>query len=369
MRFLTVSHFYESHGGGIERVAGELNRAIAENGHAVSWAASDADDVPDDALMALAPLRCFNPTEKLTGLPMPIPAPSSLAKLDKAVATADVLIIHDALYVTSLAAIAIARRRRKPAILIQHIAGIPFSSKMMRDIMAVANRYVTEPVLRAADQTMFISDTVRRDFAHVSMKRHAQLVFNGVDGAVFRPGQSTRDRLSLPQKGRVVAFVGRFVEKKGLRILEEVARNRPDTTFALAGAGPIDPSAWGLTNIKVMGRLGREGVADLFRSSDMLLLPSIGEGYPLVIQEAMACGLPVLCGKESACADPGAARWLSGVSIKLEDPVGTAKRILVSMDSIPSDLVVRSEMARYAVSNYRWQRMADEIISVARQIV
>lgn len=365
MRLLTVTHFFESHGGGIERVAGELCRALARAGHQMTWAASHADEVRGDLQIEPLPLTCINPTERLNGLPMPIPTPRALAALSRAVSAADVVIVHDALYLTSLAAAWSARRQGKPLILIQHIAAIPFASAVMRRVMSLANTLVTIPMLRAADQVIFISDTVRSDFAHVPMRRAPKLLFNGVDTDLFSPGHQTRAAFGLPENGVVAAFVGRFVEKKGVSILREVARMRPDINFALAGAGPIDPAEWGLPNVHILGRLGRGAVADLFRSADFLLLPSIGEGYPLVIQEAMACGLPVVCGEQSARADPKAATWLRGVEVDLANPALTAGCVINAIDEIRFDHVGRREMAAYAASAYDWTGMAAEIVQIA----
>lgn len=369
MRLLMVTHFFEGHGGGIERVAGELSRALAAAGHEPVWAASDTDIVSDDQRIEICPLACLNPTERLTGLPMPVPLPRSLNKLRQAVACADAVVVHDALYLTSLAAARAARQLGKPLILIQHIAAIRFSAAPMEFVMKAANRLITEPMLSKADQVVFISDTVRRDFAHVPTRRAPRLIFNGVDVELFRPGEKTRAFSELPENKRIAAFVGRFVEKKGLSILREVAQSRPDISFALAGTGPIDPSSWALPNIYVLGRLSRERVAELFRSADMLLLPSVGEGYPLVIQEAMSCGLPVICGEASARADPAAAHWLTGVPINLREPASTAKQISNAIDRVNTEGAHRSQMASYAASAYSWPRMAAEIATIAEKIM
>ena len=60
LRFLTVTHFFESHGGGIERVAAHLCRNLAAQGHECEWAASAADSAPAavrGVAPALNPLR------------------------------------------------------------------------------------------------------------------------------------------------------------------------------------------------------------------------------------------------------------------------------------------------------------------------
>ena len=361
MRILTISHFYDSHGGGLERVAGHLVRQFATLGHDSVWAAS-AETPPDADITRAVPLVCINPTEALTGLPMPIPGARGLAALWREVGLADAVVIHDALYITSLAAMLMASLRKKRVVLIQHIAAIPFASPVLRGVMRLANLLVTRPMLGVADEVVFISGTVRADLLGSPPRRSCHLVFNGVDGAIFHPEGAVAD---LPGSGRRVLFVGRFVEKKGLDVLRALAAERRDCTFLLAGAGPIDPTSWGLSNVRVLGTQSAEALAALYRAADLLLLPSVGEGYPLVIQEAMACGLPVVCGRPSDRADPGAAAWLRGVPIDLADPVGSAKACAAAMDALARDEAERAAMADYAARLYNWRAMAEAVLACA----
>lgn len=363
MNFLTVTHFFESHGGGIERVAGQLCRELALIGHQSSWLASAADPPPDDLAIVALPIACINPTERLTGLPMPIPRLTGLCRLAKAVRAADAVIIHDALYATSVAARLLARRHGKPVILVQHIAAIPFKSAILRAMMRLANVLITRPMLGSATHVVFISDTVREAFAGVRTAAPPLLLFNGVDTAVFSPGPSDRARFSLPETGLVAVFVGRFVEKKGLAAIEALARARPDLTVAMAGDGPIDPLRWKLPNVYCLGVLPQSDLARLYRTADVLVLPSVGEGYPLVIQEAMACGLPVVCGEESARADPMAGAFLRGVEIDPADSAATACRLASALEHLP-DAAQRAEMAAYAARTYSWSAMAARIAAL-----
>jgi glycosyltransferase involved in cell wall biosynthesis len=362
MRILTVSHFYEAHGGGIERVAGHLCRQFAQLGLQAAWAASAADPAPGAPVEA-APLVCWNPLEKLTGLPMPLPGAAAIRALARAVRDSDAVVIHDALYVTSILAMMLAKRCRKPAVLIQHIAAIPFSSRLLRLLMAAANALVTQPMLRSADARVFISDAVRRELIGSPSRLPHALLFNGVDTEVFHLVDGP---LSRPAGDRSILFVGRYVEKKGLSVLRALARSRPDWRFLTVGSGPIKPAEWGLANVTDLGAKDRRALADLYRRADVLLLPSVGEGYPLVIQEAMACGLPVVCGEASARADPDAGRWLRGVAIDLADVEGSAHRCAAAIDALSPDPEARVAMARYAAARYDWTAMARGVVALVR---
>jgi len=362
MRLLTVTHFYEGHGGGIERVAGHLNRHLAAFGHEISWAAGGGDAPPAPETAAPVPLRCINLVERLTGLPMPIPSPAALGRLRRAVGECDAVIIHDALYATSVAAMRAARRAGKPVLLVQHIAAIPFKSALLRGAMKLANRLVTEPMLRAADQIVFISATTAAHFAKVPLKRPALIAYNGVDTGIFRPARpgekdAARRSFGFGDERPLALYVGRFVEKKGMAVIRALAGRRPEIQFVLAGSGPIDPESWGLANVGVVRGLSGETLASLYRAADLFVLPSVGEGYPLVVQEALASGLPVLCGAESAAADPAAMLLLHGLPVDLSAPAATAEAFARGLDealAAPAD----PRRAALARERYSWESAA-----------
>jgi glycosyltransferase involved in cell wall biosynthesis len=236
--------------------------------------------------------------------------------------------------------------------------------------MALANRLVTRPMMRAADELVFISDTVREDLLGRTAWRDYRLIFNGVDTAVFHPASVGEDapgvHFAWPPGKKRILFVGRYVEKKGLTVIRALAEFRPDLSFLLAGSGVLQPSEWGLANVHDLGPRPQGELAELYRSANLLLLPSVGEGYPLVIQEAMACGLPVVCGRPSDRADPNAARWLRGVEIDLGDPQGSASRCNSAIEAAGLSETEREEMADYAAATYLWGAMAGTMIACAR---
>ncbi|TIP59649.1 MAG: glycosyltransferase family 4 protein [Mesorhizobium sp.] len=371
MRILTISHFYEAHGGGIERVAGQLCRQFARLGAEAVWAASNGDPAPYTEVEAHS-LACANPIEKITGLPIPLPGARAIRTLVREVRRCDAVVVHDALYVTSILALLMAKAHRKRVVLIQHIAGVAFSSRVLRSAVALANIVVTRPMLRAADALVFISDTVRHDLVGTPARMPCSLLFNGVDSAVFHPSEGLAPEpdalagMPIAPGTRRILFVGRYVEKKGLRVLRAMAASREDLAFLMVGSGPICPAMWGLANVHDLGTQSPQALAALYRSVDLLLLPSVGEGFPLVIQEAMASGLPVVCGEPSNRADPNATDWLRGVSIDLSDAEGSARRCAQAINSLAPTSKERATMARYALAHYDWRSMAERLLALAR---
>lgn len=364
MKLLTVSAFFAGHGGGIEVVAGNLAHALARRGHDSRWAAANLDPAPSLDGVTSVPLAAFDPIERIIGLPMPLLSPAALKELDRQVKAADAVVIHDALYMPSIVAARQARRHGKPWLLVQHIGAIPYSGAHLRLAMRAATGLVTRPALRRAPQAVFISDAVRREFADVAFRRPPQLLFNGVDSTLFRPaGEVERRALRMPlvaeSAREILLFVGRFVEKKGLGVLEALARRRPESLILMAGSGPIDPERRQRPNVRNLGKCSQARLAELYRAADALVLPSVGEGYPLVIQEAMASGLPVFCGLDSADADPGAMRYLNGVPVDHADPEGTAARFDGALTAGP--LRPDADAAAYARESYSWPANARRV--------
>lgn len=365
MRILTVSAFFEKHGGGVEIVAGALARALALRGHDCHVTGADFDELPTDKLLSSVPLPAHDPLERHFGLPMPIPTRQGRRLLALEVAAADAVIIHDSLYASSILSAREATRLGKPWILIQHIGAIPYSSALLRAALASANRVVTQRMLNNASQAIFISDIVRQNFDGITYRRTPKLMFNGVDKNLFHFPEEGEKALAKAELGLNMSsklnllFVGRFVEKKGLSALRELAIMRPDFDVVLVGSGPIDPAIWGLPNVRLLGRRSREELARLYHACDALVLPSVGEGYPLVVQEALVSGLPVYCGIDSAAADPKAASFLHGILVDPNNPKATAERIDQAIQTHPPSSNVAA--SAYASKHYDWDANASEI--------
>ena len=97
---------------------------------------------------------------------------------------------------------------------------------------------------------------------------------------------------------------------------------------------------------------------DLARPLLWMHAPSVGEGLPLVLQEALACGLPVICGSETAAADPGARARIEAVDIEGVEPDAAVAALAERIDRVLAEnagarRVVNAE-ARHAYVRARY---------------
>jgi glycosyltransferase involved in cell wall biosynthesis len=359
IRILVVSAYYAEHGGGVEVVAGELARRFAARGAEVLWAASASPQGHQEGRLLM---RAWNVSERRLDIPYPLWEPLSIARLQAAVRGSDVVHIHDCLYQGSVSAFLCARASGKPVVVTQHVGLIHYRSRLPRLLMAGANRVLGRLVLGGCDRCVFISRTVQAYFAGFARPARPAFIPNGVDTWRFRPvpadeRRRLRERLGWPAARPVLLFVGRFTQKKGLPILRCVAERLPGCDWVFIGWGMEDPSGWGLANVRCLGQVAHEHLSAYYQAADLLVLPSVGEGFPLVVQEAMACGTPVLISTETAAAMPG----IEAVAFACDPTPGAVETRLAGILEDRAGLEdMRGASAAFARSQWDWDRCADQ---------
>lgn len=145
--------------------------------------------------------------------------------------------------------------------------------------------------LRRADRVVavsrFAADTARATL----LDRPMPVVFNGVDTRWFRPP----DRRGPHQPFRLL-YVGKWAAMKGVGLLAPIMRELGDgfeLRFTGGGFGNNGPDM--PPNMHDLGRLkGPDAVISAMQDADALLFPSRSEGFPMVVVEALSCGLPVV---------------------------------------------------------------------------
>jgi glycosyltransferase involved in cell wall biosynthesis len=99
-------------------------------------------------------------------------------------------------------------------------------------------------------------------------------------------------------------FIGRLEPEKGISTLISAWRQIPNFPLAIVGAGSLETAArksiesQQIQGIKLSGQVGRDEIAKYLREARVLVLPSEWyEGFPIVIVEAYAAGLPVIASR------------------------------------------------------------------------
>lgn len=161
---------------------------------------------------------------------------------------------------------------------------------------------------------------------------------NGVDISLFhlRDKRSSRESLGLPSDKKIVLYVGRLSEEKGLttivKSLAKLKSHRSDFLFCLVGDGPIFPELKALAqslnvaeNFLFAGQKDHVSVADWLGACDVFCLPSLREGCPNVVIEALSSGRPVVASRVGGIPDMVGVE--TGILVEPQDVEGFANAL------------------------------------------
>ena len=380
MKILMTTHYFGSHRGGIETVAERLFFEFAGLEQDIVWIASDATPPPDAVGTGRSVgIPVFNFVERKLGVPFPVPTLGGLKELQKEVQGADLVVLHDCLYLINIFAFLLACFYAVPVIIVQHVGAGAYTHGLLSTLMKLGNAMVTRPMLKRAEQVLFISETTKAYFDEVPFRNTPAVVFNGVDASVFRQLKAKESKadlrraLGLSPERPVILFVGRFVEWKGLPVLRHMVELEQGYSWVFAGWGPINPAKWDAPNVHVFSELHGSALAELYRASDVLVLPSLREGFPVVIQEALASGLPVVCGSETATADSALKSFVLGVTLIAGDDQASALACNAAIHDVihlgATGTKSAVERRNFVLSRYSWRRAAERYLELASCLV
>jgi glycosyltransferase involved in cell wall biosynthesis len=271
--------------------------------------------------------------------------------------------LHDTLYPSNLAAMLSAKWLGKPVLIVQHIGLVPYRSRIARTLMKLADRLVSRPMLASADQVVFISGLTRQHFSGLRFRRPPQLIFNGIREELWAGTSLPGREGPKPDSPFTAIFVGRFVEKKGLPILRRLAAAMPHIRWLICGWGDERPEDWGLANVEVRRNLDGVQIRQAYDEAHLLVLPSVGEGLPLVVQEALALGLAVIGGADLLDADPWLRGRMSGVHVDSGNHEETVRQWRMEIERI-RQLSPRPNHANETRDRYSWSSVSRQYMTL-----
>jgi glycosyltransferase involved in cell wall biosynthesis len=192
------------------------------------------------------------------------------------------------------------------------------------------------------------------------------VIHNGVDTEIFTQKQYKRE-----QEKQQILWVGRFVSGKGVEYLIDafslVRQKMPNTNLVLVGEGPgrttiqeqIKNRAL-QASVTLINHLDNTKLPEVYKKSDVFVLPSLMEGVPRTILEAMSCGIPVIT------TNLPHLRHLvdrAGLVIPPKDPSSLSKAILMILE----DSQLAEKMGQYGhkkiEDEYSWEDTVEKTLA------
>lgn len=232
-------------------------------------------------------------------------------------------------------------------------------------------------VVRRAEAVTVVSAAMRERLMDEVPGARVEVMPMGVDVEhIFCPDGSAR---SINQ----LLFVGRLVEKKGLRHLIEalpaVLARRPDTTLKLIGFGPEEArlrqrvAELGLEqHVQFLGALPQAQLAAHYREATLFVAPFVQakggdqEGLGLVVAEAMACGCPVLVGDVPGVRD--LVSESTGVRVDAQDHAALAGAIANLLDDASKRARLGEAGRDFVCQHFGWEAVASGYATLLKRV-
>jgi glycosyltransferase involved in cell wall biosynthesis len=171
-----------------------------------------------------------------------------------------------------------------------------------------------------------------------------------------------------PHPSKSFLFVGRLVEAKGIADLMAAYssyRLRTDSAWPLmiCGTGPLERHVRGVQGVDVRGFVQPSDLPEVFAGAGCLVLPSVFEPWGVVVHEATAAGLPIICSTACGAAPHLVEDGYNGFLVGPGDPEGLSSALLRFTLLDGSEQRAMSLAARSLSFRYTPDRWAQTLIS------
>jgi glycosyltransferase involved in cell wall biosynthesis len=191
-------------------------------------------------------------------------------------------------------------------------------------------------------------------------------ILNGVNTNEFKPIIKNSSKKENTFK---VISVGNLNSYKGYPYLFEAAKVLNGINFIVIGSGPLESKLKKIapTNVEFIGTVNNNELPSWYNSSDIFCLPSVLESFPIVLLEAMACGLPVIA--TSIVGIPEIVNdEENGFLIKPRDSDELIEAILRLKGSPELMERMAENNRRKMLSKYSWDTIAKDYIKLYEQL-
>lgn len=343
----------------------DLGKTQAKNGHNVAVIGANAGkytklDINDRMTIYLLPSLDFSYPRKVTSSSIVLGLEDLLKRLSP-----DVIHIQTHLNFTAIRTLQIANKLGIPTITTIH--GVTAKINPLIDAAQLAYlRTIGSMISKYSFKVVALTLQDQKTLVHLGWNSNKIIIIpNGVDTELF-----TRGKNSDPQ---LIAWHGRFVAQKGLEYLIQAAslivkNGYPNIKFALVGEGPLKQNIalmaerLGVSkNIIFVGRLpSLKDIPVFLNQANFYVLPSLREGMPWALLEAMACGKPVI-GSDISGINDVITHGKNGLIVPPRNSTALANSILLLLnnDKLRHDL---GQNARQLMAEkYSWKIINERI--------
>jgi len=220
--------------------------------------------------------------------------------------------------------------------------------------------------MQNADSMIALTEDMKQAMQSIYY-RDVAVVPNGIE---FKEYMSEAPVNMIKGSEKRILFVGRLYPVKGVQYLLQAMKiiheEMPDVKLILVGDGEEREHLESLTDsleirerVEFAGRVLHKKVQDYMNQADVLVLPSLSEGFPLTILEAMACGLPIVATRVRGVPDI-VENDTNGYLVDTKDPEQIAWALLKILENEQLRKNI-SKNNREKVKTYSWDKVVVQL--------
>ena len=214
----------------------------------------------------------------------------------------------------------------------------PYSTLLQKIHARTDLRWLHQLAVQQADVittvSHFTAELARLD---LGIKKPIKVIYNGVDEQQFTPSKRGAG------KEIKVLFSGNLTQRKGAQWLLPIIQRLDERIVIYYTSGLRETSALvAHPRLRPLGRIPHEKMPDVYRAMDILLFPTVREGFGLAAVEAMACGLPVVATNGSALPEvvtDGQGGFLC--------PLGDVEAFAHAVQALADDALLRQQWGQF----------------------
>lgn len=372
MNIAIFTNTYTPHVGGVARSVQSFTDEYRRLGHRVLVVAPVFDDLPENEtdVFRVSAIQNFNTSDFSVALPIPQGLNQHLIEFDPDV-------IHSQHpFLLGMTAVRAARSLNRPLIFTHHTLYeeythyVPGDSPLLRSfVIELATRYAN-----LSDQVIAPSGSIRGLLQERGVRVPIEVIPTGVYVEKFATGsgRKSRQQLNIPEDAFVVGHMGRLAREKNVEFLTRAVlrflADRPRCHFLVVGDGDArdylerEAVRAGLASrLHCTGTLEGEDLADALNAMNVFAFASKSETQGMVLNEAMAAGLPVVALNASGVREV-VRDEVNGRLLGNEDEEGFAAALawVYDRDSTAMDTLVSG--ARQSADQFSMGRMAESAL-------
>jgi glycosyltransferase involved in cell wall biosynthesis len=365
MKILRVtSDLYPSVVGGLGIHTHEMSRIQVQKGHEVTVLTYDSNSsliLKEQNVYEIIKIPAHL---KIFGNTFSVSFPIELLKIYKQF---DIIHAHSHLFFNTVICALLRRIGSVPLVITNH--GFVSQTAPMW-IQKIYLPTIAKWTFQSADKIICYTEIEKRQLIDLGISSdNIDIIHNGVDAKIFIQSKIIPDKQIL--------WIGRFNPGKGVEYLIDAFKiflvTHPDFLLLMVGTGPSKEAILQKIHylhleksIIIKENIPNTDVPELYQRSHLFVLPSLEEGVPRTILEAMSCSTPVVCTQL-----PQLFKIVSnaGILVPAKNPIALADAMSLIVENAKIAYMFGQEGRKKIEKDYSWEDTVEQTLSLYEEVL